>query len=148
MISRAARPTDAEVECPHALWSGLRAESPLHEIGDAGYALVTRHANVCAVARDPATFSSNLVAVLLASQAGVAGVIDVRAEGPEQADALALADPPVHTRQRRLLNPAFNVRRIAILEPALRALGNQLIAAFSGGGREEGQEGCVGPLPG
>jgi len=147
MIPRAARPTDAEVECPHALWSRLRAESPLHEIGDAGYALVTRHANVCAVARDPATFSSNLVAVLLASQAGVPQVLDVRAQGPEQADALALADPPVHTRQRRLLNPAFNVRRIAILEPAIRTLGNQLIDAFSGDGRVEWMESFAVPLP-
>ena len=50
MIPRAARPTDTEVECPHALWSRLRAESPLHEIGDAGYALVTRHATPWVVA--------------------------------------------------------------------------------------------------
>src|SRR5262249_25204288 len=53
------------------------------------------------------------------------------------ADALAIADPPVHARQRKLSNKAFSMRRVAGLEPAIRALAEKRIAAIlpQGGAR-------------
>src|SRR5215510_1760535 len=45
-------------------------------------------------------------------------------------DALAIADPPVHGRQRKLSNKAFSMRRVAALEPAIRALAESLVGAI------------------
>jgi cytochrome P450 len=45
-------------------------------------------------------------------------------------DALAIADPPVHERQRKLSNKAFSMRRVAALEPAIRDLAESLIEAI------------------
>jgi cytochrome P450 len=42
----------------------------------------------------------------------------------------ALADPPVHARQRKLANKAFSVQRVAALEPAIRALAESLVSAI------------------
>src|SRR5262249_45122405 len=57
--------------------------------------------------------------------------------GPGAMDALATADPPAHGRQRKLANQAFSMRRVAALEPAIRALAESLIGAIlpQGGAR-------------
>ena len=147
-IPRAAERLSPEVIAdPEALWDRLRHEGPVHELPGLGIVVVTRHEDVCRVARRPDIFSSKLVAVLMASQSEFPQVLDVRAAGPEQADALAIADPPEHTRQRQLLNPAFNVRRIAGLEPAIRALANSLADGFAPDGAVEWMEGFAVPLP-
>jgi cytochrome P450 len=39
-------------------------------------------------------------------------------------------DGPEHTKYRRLLDPVFTVKRIAVLEPAIRNLANELIDGF------------------
>jgi len=78
-------------------------------------------------------YSSNLIAVLMQGQE--------QPDRPEllslpvgattgAADALAIADPPVHARQRKLSNKAFSMRRVAALEPAIRALAEERIAAI------------------
>jgi cytochrome P450 len=147
-IPRAGERLSPEVIAdPQAFWDRLRHEGPVHELPGLGIVVVTRHEDVCRVARRPDLFSSRLVAVLMASQSEVPQVLDVRAAGPIQADALAIADPPEHTRQRQLLNPAFNVRRIAALEPAIRALATSLVDGFAADGAVEWMEGFAVPLP-
>src|SRR5262249_32753802 len=81
---------------------------------------------------NPDVYSSNLVAVLLE---GLEQPELLALEGA--VDALAIADPPVHTRQRKLVNQAFSMRRVAGLEPAVRRLAESLIHAIlsAGGGR-------------
>jgi cytochrome P450 family 144 len=147
-IPRAAERLSPEVIAdPQAFWDRLRHEGPVHELPGLGIVVVTRHEDVRQVARRPDLFSSKLVAVLMASQSEVPQVLDVRAEGPAQADALAIADPPEHTRHRQLLNPPFNVRRIAALEPAIRALATGLADGFAPDGAVEWMEGFAVPLP-
>lgn len=147
-IPRAAERLSPEVIAdPQAFWDRLRHEGPVHELPELGIVVVTRHEDVCRVARRPDLFSSKLVAVLMASHSEIPQVLDVRDAGPAQADALAIADPPEHARQRQLLNPAFNVRRIAALEPAIRTLAAGLADGFARDGAVEWMEGFAVPLP-
>src|SRR6185295_18907171 len=78
------------------------------------------------------TFSSNLVAILMADQSdgspqllNMAGTTAGGSDAP--ADALAIADPPAHTRQRRVSNRAFSMRNVASMEQDIRNLVNQLL---------------------
>jgi cytochrome P450/ferredoxin-NADP reductase len=53
------------------------------------------------------------------------------------APALVSADPPVHTRQRDALAPAFAAERIAELETSVAAIAGQLVDAFVDRGQVE-----------
>jgi cytochrome P450 len=96
------------------------------------------------VVRHPELFSSNIVAI-------VTGIMpEIRAErerGGGLVDVLATADPPVHGRQRRLANVAFNVRRVAERAPAIRALAEELVDGFSDAPRVELMSAFAVPLP-
>jgi cytochrome P450 len=59
---------------------------------------------------------------------------------------LSNADPPTHTRIRRLSNEPFRLRRVAQLEPDIRALADQLIDGFVADGACELIEQFTVPL--
>jgi cytochrome P450 len=80
--------------------------------------LVTRHDDVRAVLGDPEAFSSDLRDPTNPVLAGSPLIFDV---------------PPRHTELRRLLARAFTGARVAALEPALVALGTELLQAWDDG---------------
>lgn len=117
---------------PHAFYAALRREAPLYRLPNGAYYLMSRYRDVRDAALNVAVYSSNLVAVMMRGHE--------QRSGPEllalpsgtrtgAVDALAIADPPVHTHQRKLSNKAFSVRRVAALEPAIRALAESLVGA-------------------
>jgi len=116
------------VQEPHAFYAALRREAPLYRLPNGAYYLISRYRDVRDAAMNPDVYSSNLVAVLLQ---GVEQPELMAIEGGAGAvDALAIADPPVHGRQRKLSNTAFSMRRVAALEPAIRALAESLVSAI------------------
>jgi cytochrome P450 len=52
-----------------------------------------------------------------------------------EAPTLINADPPTHTRLRKLANGPFKPKRVAMLEPEIRAIADQLIDDFINDGR-------------
>jgi cholest-4-en-3-one 26-monooxygenase len=110
---------------PHALLGRLRAEDPVHwnPLPDgSGCWAVTRHADIAAVSRDTATFSSHRAGIFL---------------HPDQVVPLALTrnlllykDPPEHTKYRLILQKAFTPHTVAALEDAIRAHVSVTIDAF------------------
>jgi len=98
---------------PHETFARLRREDPVRwQARPAGmeYWAVTRHADVLAVLRDAATFSSALHGTMIYDE-------------PDFRDRPALMiqmDPPRHTRYRALVSPAFTPSMIARLEPFVR----------------------------
>jgi cytochrome P450 len=131
-VSRALADIDpfdpAVVQEPHEFFAALRREAPLYRMPNGAYYMISRYRDVRDAAMNPEVYSSNLVAVmmqgldtpeLLAIEGGAAHV-----------DVLATADPPVHARQRKLANKAFSMRRVAALEPAIRALAESLVGAI------------------
>ena len=116
----------AFLDDPFPTYAALRAHDPVHRCPDGSYFL-TRYADVMGVYRDK-RFSS-----------------DKKAEfGPKFGDtplyahhttSLVFNDPPLHTRVRKLLAPAFTPRALAVLEPRFVALVDRLLdeAAARGG---------------
>jgi hypothetical protein len=94
----------------------------------------------------PETYSSNLVAVLFSREDSGPEVVRLSSHGPKPVDVLATVDAPSHTRQRKLVNPAFAPRRVAALEPAVRQLAQELIEPLARRGRTDWMEELARPL--
>ncbi len=94
---------------PHGLFTTLRRESPVHwnpERDGVGFWNITRHADVYAVSRDSATFSSESNGIM---------IFDPPAE-ENRPPMMIEMDPPRHTRYRGLVNRGFTPRRVNELE--------------------------------
>lgn len=108
----------AFLDDPFPTYAALRTYDPVHRCPDGSYFL-TNYADVMAVYRDR-RFSS-----------------DKKAEfGPKYGDtplythhttSLVFNDPPLHTRVRKLLAPAFTPRALRILEPKFVTLVDGLL---------------------
>jgi len=106
---------------PYPALAAAREAAPAFYSPDLRHWVVTRHHDIRHIFRNPAGFSAvNANAPLRppcprAAQALADG-------GFGAVPTLANVDPPAHTRVRRLANAAFTPRRVAAMEPFIRAL--------------------------
>ena len=141
-MSTSDRPSLAELASPavlpdpYPLLAALRAASPYAEF-DGALVVVARHADIAAVLRHPGASSQRGTSLLAAAAARRA---------PRQASFLSL-DPPDHTRLRRLVSRAFTARTVARLEPRIRAVTRELLAAIEPGSDLEVVSQLAYPLP-
>lgn len=112
---------------PHEWFTWLRANQPVFrhpEPDGPGFWVITKHADVVACNRDASSFSS------AAQRGGVIGLeerlIDAEA-ATMQGNLMLFMDPPAHTRYRKLVNRGFTPRMIAMLEPRIRELTNEIL---------------------
>ncbi len=99
---------------PHEMFDLLRREAPVfwhREPDGPGFWVLTKHADVLAVSRDPATFSSELGATFIETQTDEA-LASMRL-------SILNMDPPKHNRYRRLVSRGFTPRVIAQLNEAI-----------------------------
>jgi len=103
----------------HEMFKKLRAEDPVswHDLpGGKGFWNVVRHADLIAINRDTATYSSEAggVSILDPGEFGEQGGVDPRGL------MMLYMDPPKHTRYRLLVNKGFTPRMIGLLEKYLK----------------------------
>lgn len=131
-------PTDPEfVQNPYPFYADARAHGPLHHWAD--YAM-------------PAAFSHDAVRHLLRDRRfGREIPPELAKPGPPrlgpflalEAHSLLDAEPPRHTRLRKLILRAFTSRQIAGLAPQIETLARHLIDAFPAGPFDLLQEFCT-----
>jgi cytochrome P450 len=112
-------PWDPEFRAnPYPHYKALVAGPPrLIDLAGGPVAIVARYADVDSALRDHKHFSNVRPANLLIAQRGpFAGAL-----------TMLTSDPPVHTRLRRLVSRDFTPRRIAALEPRIRAITDELL---------------------
>jgi cytochrome P450 len=129
---------------PHAHFRRLRAEDPLHWYEAGPFWCATRHGEVSEISRRPRTFSSAHGTQLFEVPRRVAG------EGlgmEELAPSIIRMDPPAHNRHRKLAIGAFTPRMVAALEPRVRELARQSVAALRPGEPFDFVERVAIPLP-
>jgi hypothetical protein len=122
------------IENPAPFFALLRQQAPLYQLPNKAYYLLSRYQDIQQVVMDTETFSSNLVAVLMADEGESPAVMTLAGGGDKAAtatDVLAIADPPIHTRQRRVANRAFTRRRVEQMQGNIQALADSLIDNFS-----------------
>jgi cytochrome P450 len=103
---------------PYPAFAELRAHDPVHRYeGEAGELwMITRHADVQAISRDPTTFCSG------------EGVLLTDITRPALAnESIIQLDPPRHARHRKLVSPSLTVRRVAQLEDRVRSIARGLL---------------------
>ncbi|MFD8494669.1 cytochrome P450 [Amycolatopsis sp. NPDC059657] len=118
---------------PYPDYARSRAETPVYRAvlpnGLPAW-IVTRYDDVRTVLADPG-ISKNPDHVRKAMAAGTVP------EGGKTAPDMNHADPPDHTRLRRLVTREFTGKRIAGLEPRMREIAGELIGRFAGDGHAD-----------
>ncbi|HJR24556.1 MAG TPA: cytochrome P450 [Acidimicrobiales bacterium] len=104
---------------PQTLFGALRDSGPFVEMPELGMVIVGREAEVREVLQHPDVYSSGFDAVSIGQ---------VRPLIPLQ------IDPPQHKTFRKLLDPLFAPKQIALLEPQTRALVKELVGAVASDG--------------
>ena len=113
---------------PYPVYAALREADPVKRMPD-GSVLLTRHADLLAVYRDAAGFTSDKK-LEFGPKYNQPPFGSAEAPAPlftHHTTSLVFNDPPLHTRVRKLIMGALTRRAIADLEPGLVALVDQLL---------------------
>jgi cytochrome P450 len=129
---------------PHGLYERLGEEGPVRPVvmpdGRPGW-LVTTYDDARALLADPR---------LRKEAGGLVKLLPPGLEGPFISPLLAnmlFADPPDHTRLRRLVSKAFTSRAIERLRPRIERAADELLTDLLGDGRADLVAGYALPLP-
>ena len=141
----------AVVEEPHEYYAQLRAVDPVHEIRGTGTFLVTRMDLIHEVVANPAVFSSVSTDFLHhranngapGLQSAFPGLDSDRVPTP----VLAAADPPDHTRQRKVISRCLSTTAMQAMEPEFRALVDSVLDTALHSGHVEWMGEVAEPLP-
>ena len=128
-----------EEDYPHAEWTRLRQESPVHRFEPEGYApfwAVTRHADIIEVSKQPELYRSAGRFILVPRPPELAAASgDGLTEDPPLR-MLVNMDPPEHRDYRRLVSAWFTPRAIARLESRLHEITTEVFDTWARGGDE------------
>lgn len=101
---------------PHDWFTYLRAHEPVFrhpEPDGAGFWVLSKHADVRAVSRDPGTYGSDPTGYQEDLEGALSGL---------DAKVLLGMDPPEHTKYRHLVNRGFTPRMIGALQDHIREI--------------------------
>jgi cytochrome P450 len=121
------------VACPQPVFRRMLDRCPVTRAAFTGSPVITRYDDVMWVLRHPEIFSSEME---MQMQLGTE-----RPMIPQQ------IDPPAQTKYRKILDPRFSKRRMAVIEPDIRRHANALIDKFVDLGECEFNEAFAIPLP-
>lgn len=132
---------------PYPYYAALRETAPVHRVDAVEAFVLSRHEDVTFALKNHALFSSG-------REASFARRLLAKAkDAPEEIRrsftqrSLIAADPPLHTQLRGLVSKAFTPRRVAELEPRIRAVTRELLQAFPARGEVDLIRDLGVPLP-
>ena len=135
------------VQDPFPLYRWAHANAPVMTLPGSGIVVVMGY-DLCVEATGRvADFSNNFTAALSGALSADPEVAAILEQGWPQIDTLLTADPPVHTRFRKLVNLAFSMPRVNALEAGMRAKVDALIDRFIDRGACEFVADFAVPLP-
>ena len=138
---------DPEVlECPFEFYKLARKEAPVYHLPGTNIFLATRHADIRAMLKDTATFSSDFGHVL----SGPGESDEVKAlyeDAVEPANTLLTLDPPRHRVYRSLVNKVFSAKRVEQMHDYIETIVDELIDNFIEQGECEFIQVFASPLP-
>lgn len=132
---------------PRPLYDRLRREAPVWGIPGQDTYLVADPALIREVVARTSEFSSNLVSVLHRGDDGGLVEFGVTPLG-DPVNVLATADPPVHSRHRRVLQAHLSPAAIGDLEPVIAGIVDEQLAPMLIAGHGEFVSGFSDPVPG
>jgi cytochrome P450 len=109
----------AFLDDPYPTYRALQEREPVHRMPDGSYFL-TRYDDLVEVYRDAKTWGSDKT-VQFKPKFGDSPLYE------HHTTSLVFNDPPIHTRVRKLLAPAFTPRALRALQPRIEALVDRLL---------------------
>lgn len=103
------------VQDPYPLYDRMRAQAPVHRIGDSVFYAVCGWDAVQEAVDRVEDFSSNLTATMVFNDDGTVTPFDMAPAG-QAAHVLATADDPAHAMHRRILLPHLSAKRVRVIE--------------------------------
>lgn len=134
---------------PYPYFERLRNEAPVYRDPQTGIVSVATYDLIMEVNRQPQVFSNNFAEQL---RSGSTQEIDpeelaIMSEGVLVANTMLTADPPAHTRYRKLAGQAFTYKRVEGMADYVAEVTNALIDRFVGEGRCEFKSAFANHLP-
>jgi cytochrome P450 len=129
----------AFLDDPYPTYRALRERDPVHRMPDGSYFL-TRYDDLVAVYHDAKIWSSDKT-VQFRPKFGDSALYE------HHTTSLVFNDPPIHTRVRKLLAPAFTPRALKALQPRIEALVDRLLDAAAERGRIDLIEDFAAAIP-
>lgn len=124
---------------PFPMYAALRDHDPVHHVERGDFWVLTRFEDVWTAAGDPATFSSAQGLTVAHDELGATGLGD--------AMPMVFLDPPAHTEFRRLVTKDLTPRKVASIEPAVRAFVVERIESARAVGSVDIVSHLMKPLP-
>ena len=134
-------------QCPFPALAALRRTSPVQELIEPGWYIVTTMDLVREVLTDPNRFSNQVSRRTPPPPEIAEQVAEIRAQGYPYVPTLLLNDPPLHTRYRRLVQRAFTPRALAWMEPLVADVAEEIASGLPEGGPTDFIELFARPLP-
>jgi cytochrome P450 len=134
------------LEDPGPLYDQLRRQAPVWRIPGHDTFLVSDPALIREAVGRPDEFSSNLVSVLFQDQRGCPESFEMAPLG-DPIHVLAVADPPVHAAQRRLLQPHLSPIAVKALERPIRTFADDRLRPLMSAGGGDIVADLTNPLP-
>ncbi|OBJ11399.1 cytochrome [Mycobacterium sp. 1482292.6] len=103
------------IQDPYPLYDRMRAEAPVHRIGDSVFYAVCGWDAVLEAVDRVGDFSSNLTATMVFHADGSVTPFDMGPPGASM-HTLATADDPIHAMHRKILLPHLSAKRVRIIE--------------------------------
>ena len=100
---------------PYPLYDRMRAESPVHRIGESVFYVVCGWDALLEALERADDFSSNLTATMIYHDDGSVTPFEMGPLG-DASHALATADDPIHAMHRKILLPHLSAKRVQIIE--------------------------------
>ena len=123
---------------PHAIWSALRRESPVHWCDHPDlhpFWAITKHDDICTISKQPDLFLSEPGIMLMpADQADVD-----RSQGVGAMRTIIEMDPPKHRSYRKVASPWFTPRALDRLDGEIEKSARELVDRLAG---ETGEGEC------
>lgn len=131
---------------PFDYYRAWMPKSPVVQLSE-GMFLVLSYEHCAQATGDVETFSNNFQGTLSGAMAEDGDVSAILAGGWPQVDTLLTADPPTHTRFRKLVNLAFSMKRVAAIEEDMRGVVAGLIDRMAERGEADFVRDFGIPLP-
>jgi cytochrome P450 len=136
----------AALQDPYPLYDRMRAEAPVHRIGDSVFYVVCGWDAVLEAVERVDDFSSNLTATMVYHDDGAVTPFDMGPPG-DPSHALATADDPVHALHRKILLPHLSAKRVRIIEEFAADTADRLWAEDLHDGQIEWMSAIANRLP-
>lgn len=135
---------------PHPFYARMRREAPVYRDPKTGIVWVGTYDRIREVLSKPRLFSNKFGEQLRSGSATGADAEELdytRKNGWVVVDTMLTADPPEHTRYRKLAMKAFTYKRVLQMTEYVEELVNQLIDELPDSGKIEFKSGFANKLP-